>query len=438
MCFGWQAKMAKEATRTAIFLIFFAMYAIGFKISRYGVVKQWGQTSFAWRLTTAACVQHISPHKTFTLRSPFCQYARSPVFEANDVQKETEGNECVSDSPPIQNTGNYKREQKIKVLVQSFGPLGASVQVEGGTDRSLVTQSEIRHYEEENGVKVRVGDWLDGYVSRVREDSRIDICLRPVGKERMNEIKGWVIDALKTSTSGKISVDDHSTIEDIHRLFPGVSKSEFKRAIGILYKERIIKIGPGELTFVPEDQRVLRPPSIFLGNLPSSINEVILRKALATRLDKNVIGKIRIVSDRETNLCKGYAFADLISDTSFTMQDALAKLKGLEVMGRQLRADDADNPRKKPAAEEKKMKSMRFAKEVKSENDLSKAHSTDAEISDENNAKGFYLDSLVAEGEGRTKGRGRSSRDSVFGRNAQEKEERTSRPFSGRQREFRR
>eukprot|EP01039_Chlorochromonas_danica_P003504 gene3504-3838_t len=433
--------MAKEAIRTTIFLIFFAMYAIGLKISRYGVVKQWGKASFAWRLTSAACVQHISPHKTFTLRSPFSQYARSPAFETNDGQKETEGNDVIGDSPPIQNIGNYKREQKVKVVVQSFGPLGASVQVEDSTDRSLVTQSEIRHYEEENGVKVRVGDLLHGYVSRVREDSRIDICLRPVGKERMNEIKGWVLDALTTSPSGKISVDDHSTIEDIHRLFPGVSKSEFKRAIGILYKERMIKIGSGELTFVPEDQRIVRPPSIFLGNLPSSINEVILRKALATRLDKDVIGKIRIVTDRETNVCKGYAFADLVSDATFTMQDALAKLKGLEVMGRQLRADDADNPRKKPVAEESKTKSMRFAKEVKSEGNSSRSNSRETEISGENRTKAFYLDSVVAEGdanEGRAKGKGRSSRDSFFDRNSQEREERSSRPFSGRLRESKR
>ena len=86
-------------------------------------------------------------------------------------------NEDTLASPRSHNTTTsiFTRGQEISAVVTQFGPLGASVTVNGGDAYGLILQSEIHFYRDKYGVDVKIGDSLDAYVERVREDGKLHV-----------------------------------------------------------------------------------------------------------------------------------------------------------------------------------------------------------------------------------------------------------------------
>lgn len=95
-------------------------------------------------------------------------------------------------------------------------------------------------YENEVFQTLRKGQHLPGFIKKVRDDGKIDICLQKPGHEKIDDISERIMGKLK-SAGGFISVSDKSPPEIIYGLF-GVSKKTFKKAIGALYKKRLIII----------------------------------------------------------------------------------------------------------------------------------------------------------------------------------------------------
>lgn len=85
---------------------------------------------------------------------------------------------------------------------------------------------------------LRKGQHIAGFIKKVRDDGKIDLCLQKPGPEKVDKVSGKIIDKL-TAQGGFISVSDNSQPEVIYRLF-GVSKKTFKKAVGALYKKRLI------------------------------------------------------------------------------------------------------------------------------------------------------------------------------------------------------
>ena len=163
---------------------------------------------------------------------------------------------------------------------------------------------------------------------------------------------------------------DRSSPEDISAYFRGVSKADFRKAVGSLYKDRVLIPFDHEIKLVPQEDRQFKtatissekigtgsgsrssPPEregkykVFVGNLPVSINEKILSNAV----DK-VLGKGKAVSIRlplnPNKQSRGFAFISF--DSSEDQMEAVSSLKGFQLMGRALRTDIADAP--KPPAE---------------------------------------------------------------------------------------
>ncbi|MCG7599590.1 S1-like domain-containing RNA-binding protein [Halomonas sp. McH1-25] len=90
---------------------------------------------------------------------------------------------------------------------------------------------------------LRRGQRLTGYVSRVRDDGRLDLALMPPGAARLDVVGDKVLAALRES-GGYLPLSDKSSPEAIKARL-GVSKSAFKQAIGRLYKRRLIVIEEG-------------------------------------------------------------------------------------------------------------------------------------------------------------------------------------------------
>ncbi len=100
-------------------------------------------------------------------------------------------------------------------------------------------------YENEVFEQLEKGQRLKGYIKKIREDNKIDLSLHKPGYERVEPVEQAILEMLKEK-GGKIPVSDKSDAELIYQLF-GVSKKTFKKAVGALYKKRLIILEPNQI-----------------------------------------------------------------------------------------------------------------------------------------------------------------------------------------------
>ena len=96
-------------------------------------------------------------------------------------------------------------------------------------------------YENEVFSKINIGDKTEGYVKKIREDNHIDISLQPQGYRNFNDSNSNLIMETLTKNNGFLPLSDKSSPEEIYKTF-GISKKAFKKAIGFLYKKRVISL----------------------------------------------------------------------------------------------------------------------------------------------------------------------------------------------------
>lgn len=82
------------------------------------------------------------------------------------------------------------------------------------------------------------GQQTKGYISKVRNDEKIDLILDKPGYEKVDAISEKILNELREN-NGFMAVSDKSSPEMIKAMF-GISKKNFKKALGGLYKKRII------------------------------------------------------------------------------------------------------------------------------------------------------------------------------------------------------
>ncbi len=83
-----------------------------------------------------------------------------------------------------------------------------------------------------NGLKIK------GYINKVRYDEKIDLLLEKPGYEKVDAISEKILNELKEN-NGFMAVSDKTSPEMIKAMF-GISKKNFKKAIGGLYRKKII------------------------------------------------------------------------------------------------------------------------------------------------------------------------------------------------------
>ena len=87
---------------------------------------------------------------------------------------------------------------------------------------------------------IHTGDRVDAYVTKIRPDGKIDIALQPSGRQHTEDFAEQLLHYLQYR-GGRCRLGDKSSAEEIKEQF-GVSKKTYKRAIGDLYKRRLITI----------------------------------------------------------------------------------------------------------------------------------------------------------------------------------------------------
>jgi len=128
---------------------------------------------------------------------------------------------------------DVKRGDEVDLLLHRESDLGVNVIV-NNLFKGLIFKSDLHK-------KVKMGDRTKGYVKQVREDGKIDILLEPLGyKESVVSNTQTVLNVLKAHKNF-IPLNDKSDPNDIKRIL-GLSKKAFKRAVGHLYKQKLIDI----------------------------------------------------------------------------------------------------------------------------------------------------------------------------------------------------
>ena len=87
---------------------------------------------------------------------------------------------------------------------------------------------------------IHTGDRVEAYITKIRPDGKIDIALQQSGRQHTEDFAEQLLRYLQYR-GGRCRLGDKSSAEDIKEQF-GVSKKTYKRAIGDLYKRRLITI----------------------------------------------------------------------------------------------------------------------------------------------------------------------------------------------------
>jgi len=85
-----------------------------------------------------------------------------------------------------------------------------------------------------------IGDKLKGYVKKIREGNKIDITLQKTGYRNIETNAKDLLNLININ-NGKLRITDKSSPETIKSVAQ-MSKKSFKRAIGSLYKQRLIRL----------------------------------------------------------------------------------------------------------------------------------------------------------------------------------------------------
>ena len=125
---------------------------------------------------------------------------------------------------------SHQPGEEVEIMVWQKTDLGYKVIVDnrfGG----LVYQREI-FQTLEPGMK------MQAFVRQVREDGKIDLTLQKDGFQKVDDFSSVLLQYIKDQ-GGHTAFNDKSAAEDIYETF-GVSKKTFKKAVGDLYKKRLI------------------------------------------------------------------------------------------------------------------------------------------------------------------------------------------------------
>lgn len=143
--------------------------------------------------------------------------------------------------------------QKVDLYVYNETELGYQVMI-NRKNRGLVYHNEVFK-------DIEIGDEMPGYIKQIRPDKKIDVSLEPLGVASIEPNAKKILDALNKN-GGALPLSDKSKPEEIEAMLK-MSKKLFKKAIGGLYKKRLIEIDKHEIrakvqNYTPEGPKHLR------------------------------------------------------------------------------------------------------------------------------------------------------------------------------------
>ena len=122
--------------------------------------------------------------------------------------------------------------EEVDLIVSHITDMGINIII-NEQHRGLMYKDEV--YQD-----LRTGDRIKGYIKTIRPDNKIDVTLNKQGFEGIEPNAEKILDELRASR-GYLRLNDDSHPEDIKTVLK-MSKKTFKKAIGTLYKQKLIDI----------------------------------------------------------------------------------------------------------------------------------------------------------------------------------------------------
>ena len=135
----------------------------------------------------------------------------------------------------------YRVGQQVALMIVSRSDLGYKAVIDG-THLGLIFHAEATR-------PLKFGQKMKGYIKQIRPgDKRIDLALEEGRALTRKDLNRQILEYLRAN-QGVSRITDKSPPDQILQQF-GVSKGNYKKALGALYKERKIRIEPDKVTLV--------------------------------------------------------------------------------------------------------------------------------------------------------------------------------------------
>ena len=126
----------------------------------------------------------------------------------------------------------YAPDDEVSLLVWQHTNMGYKVIIDNKY-QGLVYDNQVFRV-------LEIGDSLKGYIMQVREDGKVDVALQRSGRQQTLGFADTLLKYMERN-GGRCYLHDKSPAEEIYDRFK-VSKKVFKKAVGDLYKRRLIEI----------------------------------------------------------------------------------------------------------------------------------------------------------------------------------------------------
>lgn len=140
----------------------------------------------------------------------------------------------------------YRTGDQVELLIWQKTDLGLKAIVDGRYGGLLYDTQMFR--------TLRTGDRVKGYISQVRPDGKLDLSLQCPGQRGVEDFSAQLLRHLQMN-GVQTPLGDKSPAEEIYALF-GVSKKVFKKAVGDLYRQRLIEISDTGIRLTPQGKSI--------------------------------------------------------------------------------------------------------------------------------------------------------------------------------------
>ncbi|WPO78100.1 S1 RNA-binding domain-containing protein [Flavobacterium sp. KACC 22761] len=137
-----------------------------------------------------------------------------------------------------------EKGEEVDLIVSHITDMGINVII-NEQHKGLLYKDEV--YDD----SIRTGDRMRGYIKNIRPDNKIDVVLQVQGYESIEPNAEKILGELRANR-GFLRLNDNSHPEDIKTVLK-MSKKTFKKAIGALYKEKLIEIKEDGIYLVKEN-----------------------------------------------------------------------------------------------------------------------------------------------------------------------------------------
>jgi len=141
----------------------------------------------------------------------------------------------LDNTPP-----EYEEGQEVDLLISNQSDIGY-LAVINNTHTGLLYKNEVFQ-------PLKRGQKLKGFIKKMREDDKIDLCLQKQGYDKIGSMAESILELLKKN-NGLLPYSDKSSPEAIYSFFQ-ISKKDFKKAIGLLYRKKKISLELDKITLI--------------------------------------------------------------------------------------------------------------------------------------------------------------------------------------------